>query len=240
MSQNTGHAINAGNFEQLISVLVSFGISYNPTAVGLKLVGMNSKLMAANGVVGDVAAKLATQDSVDADREYLFDGLPARVTQIIGYYNSTGADPNRIEDAREFQRKILGKRATPIVPPDPNDPNPPKTISSAQTTFTQKIEHFDGLVEVVNIDSLYDPNEVELKVVTLNAFSTQLHGANTASINAGTDTATARIARDHELYDPATGLVPVALRAKEYVKALFGASSPQYNQVKGIKFRNIA
>ena len=81
MSQNTGHAINAGNFEQLISVLVSFGISYNPTAVGLKLVGMNSKLVAANGVVADVAAKLATQDSVDADREYLFDGLPAETAQ---------------------------------------------------------------------------------------------------------------------------------------------------------------
>ncbi|MGB7200743.1 MAG: hypothetical protein WBD16_00595 [Pyrinomonadaceae bacterium] len=41
------------------------------------------------------------------------------------------------------------------------------------------------------------------------------------------------------LYDLDTGLVTLAVFVKKYVKALFGAASPQYDQVSGLKFRYV-
>jgi hypothetical protein len=46
----------------------------------------------------------------------------------------------------------------------------------------------------------------------------------------------ARIARDKALYAETTGVLDVAQDVKQYVKSLFGATSPQYKQVSGLKF----
>ncbi|WP_205618080.1 hypothetical protein [Aequorivita vladivostokensis] len=48
----------------------------------------------------------------------------------------------------------------------------------------------------------------------------------------------ARLERNRILYQENTGLVDTALDIKKYVKSLFGASSPEYNQIRGIKFKN--
>jgi hypothetical protein len=39
------------------------------------------------------------------------------------------------------------------------------------------------------------------------------------------------------LYADGTGLVDLALLVKKYIKSLFGADSPQYEQISGLKFR---
>ena len=48
-----------------------------------------------------------------------------------------------------------------------------------------------------------------------------------------------RIARDVILYAKGTGLVDVAKAAKNYVKALFGASGTQFKQVQPLEFKTI-
>ena len=50
--------------------------------------------------------------------------------------------------------------------------------------------------------------------------------------------ATARQQRNELLYEPKTGMMDTALAVKDYVKAVFGAASPQYKEVKHIQFRN--
>jgi hypothetical protein len=235
---DTGDATNIANFQQLISIFTGMGAAYNPSNVNLKLAGLNAKLTAANAALDDLVTKRAAEDSAGADRETLFGSLRPRITQAVGYYASTGTDKNRIDDAKEFKRKIDGQRAKPVTPPDPNDPNAPKTISAAQTSYVQLVEHLDGLIEVFNTDSLYDPNETAIKTTTLTAYSTQLHAANAAVIDAANATAASRITRNNEIYHPDNGLVATARLAKEYIKALFGASSQEYKQVKGIPFRD--
>ena len=56
-------------------------------------------------------------------------------------------------------------------------------------------------------------------------------------INAEVVYSNARISRNSVLYAENTGLVEIALEVKKYVKAIFGATSPQYKQVSGIKFK---
>jgi hypothetical protein len=92
------------------------------------------------------------------------------------------------------------------------------------------------LVQTLTSETLYKPNEVELQVATLNTTLTDLKTKNKAVITAAAAASNARIARDKVLYTEGVGLYDVALAVKTYVKSLFGATSPQYKQVSGIKF----
>jgi hypothetical protein len=50
---------------------------------------------------------------------------------------------------------------------------------------------------------------------------------------------TSRIERNQFFNAPATGFVDTYLAVKNAVKAIFGASSPQYQQVSSLTFRRI-
>ena len=47
------------------------------------------------------------------------------------------------------------------------------------------------------------------------------------------------IARNKRLYDPQTGLVERAQVVKNYVKSIFGASSPEYKLINKLRFKVI-
>jgi len=62
---------------------------------------------------------------------------------------------------------------------------------------------------------------------------------NNAVATAYTGVSNSRIARDKTLYKLDTGLTDTAAEVKKYVKAIFGASSPEFAQVKGIQFKKV-
>ena len=80
------------------------------------------------------------------------------------------------------------------------------------------------------------PNEAELKVATLTTLYNDLKTKNTAVITATAPLSNARISRNDVLYKANTGIYDIAIDTKTYIKSLFGATSPQYSQVKGLKF----
>jgi 3-dehydroquinate synthase class II len=98
------------------------------------------------------------------------------------------------------------------------------------------IDHFAQLIATLTAEPKYLPNENELKVATLSTLLADLRAKNTAVITATTALSNARIARDKALYGETTGLLDVAQDIKQYVKSLFGATSPQYRQISGLKF----
>ena len=55
-------------------------------------------------------------------------------------------------------------------------------------------------------------------------------------INAEVVYSNARISRDNLLYSKDSGLVDVAMDVKNYVKSIFGATSPEYANVSDIEF----
>lgn len=57
-----------------------------------------------------------------------------------------------------------------------------------------------------------------------------------AVINAETPLSTARIARNEVLYKQNTGIVDITVDVKNYVKSVFGATSPQYKLISNLKF----
>ncbi|PIX13311.1 MAG: hypothetical protein COZ74_06940, partial [Flavobacteriaceae bacterium CG_4_8_14_3_um_filter_31_8] len=104
-------------------------------------------------------------------------------------------------------------------------------------SFDQLIQHLAGLAAVLAAEPSYTPNETELQIATVQAKIAELTEKNTAVSTAYTNVSNARIARNEILYNPTTGLVETAKDVKNYIKAIFGASSPQFGQVKGISFK---
>jgi hypothetical protein len=233
-TSETGHAKNVANFQTIITYVTGYGATYNPTNPNIQLPQLQLKHTAANTAVNDVNAEVASQTNLINLRQMKFDPLSKLATRIINALDASGVAPQVVADARTLVNALTGKRKSPK--PDPADPNAPATASASHMSFDMRLDNFNKLIELLSTQPLYAPNETELRTTSLTTlYDTMLNANNDVKV-ADTKTSNARILRNEELYHPETGLVNTALDVKKYIKALFGADSPQYKQVSAIKF----
>lgn len=246
-TSETGNAKNVANFENLIAFCVAYGATYNPSKANLQLASLQTQLLSCRANIGAVtSASVAYNNAVNA-RAQAFADLAKLATRLINALDATDASKETVKNARSLVAKVQGRGGAKLTKADAGkaaavsaeDPvtDTPKTISTSQQSYTNKIEHFSGMVETLSAEPSYLPNEPELQVSGLNALLTNLRNVNTGVINAYTTWSNARISRDQSLYNPANGLVQVAKEVKMYVKSIFGATSPQFAQVSGISFK---
>ena len=235
-TSETGHAKNVANFEDFISFVTAYGATYNPSKASIKLANLNTIFTQAKADIVNVMSKTVTFNNTSNVRATLFEPLQRLSTRLVQALSSTDATKELIKDAKTVNRKLQGKRAKATeTPTDPNAPAP-NTISASQQSYDQLIEHFGKLIEVLKSEPTYIPNEADLKIVALTAQLTALKTANTNVTNAYTAISNARITRDKTLYKEKTGLYDVTLDVKNYVKSLYGITSPEFKQLSKIKF----
>ena len=251
-SSETGHAKNVANFEDLISFCTGYGLTYNPSKATIKLLALGT--LRTDAKLKLVAVTTASTKFINMTnaRQIIFSPIKSLATRIVNALANTDASTEMIDDAKTINRKIQGRRkggdATPPPPaPTPGTPPPEgvtpgddKQISVSQQSFDSLIENFKKLVALVGSEPTYTPNEIELQIVTLNTLVTNPEAGNTDVINSITALSNSRIARNKTLYQPKTGLYDVAQDVKKYVKSVFGATSPEYKQVSGIKFTDLS
>ena len=235
-TSETGHAKNVANFQDLISFVTGYGATYNPTKVTLKLSQLTTLLSSSQTSLADVVTKNTAYNNKVNERVIAFKDLKSLATRLVNALQTTDATAEKIADAKGFNKKLQGVRAKAITTaPDPNAPAP-ATISTSQQSYDQQIQHFAGLISVLQSEGSYTPNENDLKIVTLTAKQADLTAKNNAVATAYTNVSNSRISRDTTLYGTTTGLFDIAAEVKKYVKSIFGATSPQFAQVKGIEF----
>lgn len=236
-TSEVGHAKNVANFQDLIAFCVGYGTAYNPSKDSLKIPQLNTLFTTAQGNLANVTTKNTEYSNAVNQRIEAFQDLRPLSTRLVNALEATNATKEKIDDAKGFNRKIQGQRASKKEEPvDPNEPAP-KTISSSQQSYDQLIQHFDGLISVLESESSYTPNETYLQIVTLKTKSQDLKDNNEAVATAYTNISNARIERNKTLYNDDIGLVDTASEVKKYVKSVFGATSPEFGQIKGIKFK---
>lgn len=237
----TGHAKNIANFGTLISFVQAYGAAYDPSNASIEVTALEDKLAAAEAKIDGVSAAVAPWKTKVNDRETEFEGLRKLVTRVVNSFAASGAEKNSIDDVKAIKRKIDGARAKALPQDDPETPeNEAQGNSVSQKSYTQTVEHFDALIDFLTTNNtLYNPNENDLKLTTLTSRSTALKAANTAVMSAATPLSNARLDRDVELYNETSGLVDTAALVKKYVKSLYGADSPQFKQISGLEFRKV-
>jgi len=105
-------------------------------------------------------------------------------------------------------------------------------------SFDSRLDNLDKLIKLLESIPVYKPNEADLNVTGLTALITDLIAKNSEVIATTTLLSNARISRDAILYKADSGMVDVALAVKNYVKSLYGSTSPQYKQVSVLEFRD--
>ena len=236
-TSETGHAKNVANFQDLIEFVTGYGATYNPSKASLKLPQLIALKASAEGNLTDVITKNTNYNNKVNERITAFSGLKAYSTRLVNALQTTDATSETVGNAKTFNRKLQGKKASASqTPTDPNTPAP-TTISTSQQSYDQLIQHLAGLNSVLDAETSYTPNEIDLQTATIQTKIADLNAKNTAVATAYTSISNSRIARNETLYSATTGLVETANEVKKYVKSVFGASSPQFAQVKGIEFK---
>ncbi len=240
-TSETGHARNVSNFEALISFCTAYGTTYNPSKTTIKLAALNTLLASAKTTLTAVNTALPPYNNAVNAREIAFAPLSKLVTRIINALASSNVTKQVVEDAKSIARKIQGKRAGEKLPEIPDDPTTPedesqKSSSVSQMSFDNRVENFEKLIQLLSAQTGYAPNENDLKVTALTTLLADLRTKNTATLTSLAPLSNARIARNTLLYTTSTSLINIALDVKKYIKSLYGATSPQYKQISGLKF----
>ena len=238
-TSEVGHAKNVANFQDLIEFVTGYGATYNPSKNALKLPQLIALKASADATLADVITKNTNYNNKVNERITAFSGLKSLSTRLVNALQTTDATAETIGNAKTFNRKMQGKKASSSqTPTDPNTPAP-NTISTSQQSYDQLIQHLAGLTSVLEAETSYTPNETALQVATLQIKIADLTTKNTAVATAYASISNSRIARNETLYSSSIGLVETANEVKKYIKSVFGASSPQFAQVKGIQFKVI-
>ena len=203
----------------------------------MQLTELNTLLATAQTELANVTTAKNAFDTVTGDRQLTFEPLKPLATKVFNYLSVTDATSETIADAKTINNKLQGKRTgTTAENPPTEGENQNNTVSVSRQSYDMLTENFSALIDLVSSVPSYTPNETELTTTSLTAYLGELQTANTNVINAEVAYSNARISRNSVLYSENTGLVDIASDVKKYVKAIFGATSPQYKQISGIKF----
>ena len=236
-TSEVGHAKNVANFQDLITYCTGYGATYNPPKPALQLASLNTLLASAQTELSNVTTAKNNFDTATGDRQVAFENLKPLATKIFNFLAVTDATEQTIADAKTINNKLQGRRSgTPIETPIPDGGTVPNTVSVSRQSYDMLTENFSSLIDLVSSIPSYTPNETELTTASLTTFRDNLQTANTNVINTEVAYSNTRISRDNVLYAEGTGLVDIASNVKKYAKAIFGATSPEYKQVSGIKF----
>lgn len=238
-TSETGHTKNVSNFETLITSCAGFGITYDPSNPEILINELITLHSVSKLSLKTVKTTQAPFDDVEGKRKTIFKPLKPLSTKILGALRGVNAPATVVADAETINRKIQGKRADNTSNKTPTGETPKDKISVSQQSYDLQIDHFDKLIQLVTIEPKYIPNETPVKVVTLNDYKTKLENISTAAKNKYVPYSNALIARDKKLYNPVTGLVERTQLVKNYVKSIFGASSPEYKLINKLRFKTI-
>jgi len=245
-TSETGHAQNVANLETLIVYCTSYGAKYNPVKITLQLSSLNALLASARLSLQTVKAAKAVCDNATNVREVLFRRVKPLATKIVNALAASDALRENVDDAKSVNMKIQGRRVAAIKKPAATASTATaeavpevKTSSVSQQSFNKQIDNFEHLVHTLTIEMNYTPNEEELQVPSLNKFLLDLKSRNSDVINAESNLSNSRISRNTLMYKAHTGLCDICQDVKNYVKSVFGATSPQFKQVSELKFTKI-
>lgn len=234
----SGHAKMISNFRTLINNITVFGNSYNPSNANIQLLQLESLLASVENHLADLIAANAIYKQKVVDKGNAFQDLKKLSTRIINTLQSSNVDVKTIENAKFFNRKIQGQRASnkPIALGE-EETNIPRTISTSQLSASQLIQHLSGLISILETEPNYAPNEIDLQIPTLQAKRNSLLDSINAIDIAYANATNKRITRNNILYNNDICVHKSALEAKSYIKALFGVQSKEYKSISKLSFR---
>lgn len=244
-SSEAGHISNLNNFDRLLTVIASRSDHYRPSRASLSLEALqNLHTAAKNAFVQLKKADSEYATAIDV-RKNGYSTLGPYITRIINALIASDSSEEADRSAKILVRKLRGQRVSAFYTDAEkaaleSEGKSSRQHSSSQMDFNSRLDNFDKLVCLLAVIPEYNPNEDDLKVGALKAYYHDLYAKNLAVIEAASRKANAHTNRFDILYKPLSGMVPLALDAKTYIKSIEGSSGLFYKLVSKIKFTNLS
>ncbi len=246
----TGHAKNVANLGKFNQLIATFGSNFNPSNPAISATALQTLHANAGAQITAFNVAFANWKNATNNRELAFEPLGKMATQILGALQSLPLPTQTIDDFEVLVKKFRSrtkkssktKAADPTSGQDeqvaalPTDPAEPKSISTSQQSFDNKLQHFEKMVLILQNIPSYAPNETAFQVATLQAQQAALHALNDAANTSYTALRFARTNRNAFFYGNNTGLLDLLKNAKAYIKSIYGASSPQFRSANDLRF----
>jgi hypothetical protein len=227
------HVKQVATFEKLLGFCNAHGAMFNPGKAALQRTALSALLTSAQQSLEAVhTARTTLANAVDV-RNDTFNKLPVLMTRIVNALAAGGATNASIEEAYRFVKKFYRRKK--VKASAAAEGVPVQSRSTSQLGFDSRVDHLEGLVKLVSMDSTYNPNEPDLQVPSLQQHVNYLRGLNTAVMNAQVQLSNVRVARNAVLYE-GTGIRGIAKAIKQYVKSAFGYKSDAFRQISSLSF----
>ena len=231
----TGHAKNIANLNKINEIIGGFGTDYNPSNTLYKLTNMQTLYTTCEGLQEDANTETGIFKPIVNARKIEFNPVKRTMRRVRSSAKVSGASTQSVADVNTIVTKILGERAS-LAKATANDP---AGTSASQQGFDNIANNVQALVKLLSKEPLYAPNEADLKISALSAKYTALVTANKAVAKGEVPYKKAITKRNKALYTDTTGLVDVGQGSKDYIRSVFGLSSPEFKLVSKIKFTKL-
>ncbi|MDB5196965.1 MAG: hypothetical protein JWP88_1336 [Flaviaesturariibacter sp.] len=238
-STETGHAVNLGQLDRLTTVVRGFGTAYAPNRDEIKLTNLDAYKARCDAALGDVNTVEAAFHAAVNDRRETFDRLKPLCTRIVGAYEDSNASAADVTDVRSLNKKLQGQRVSQPKLPKAGE-EAVATNSASQQGYTNLAAHFDRLLTHCEANTGYTGGVPELELPALRLLHTRLVNLNKSVDATATAITGARKKRDNIFYADGVSMVEIGERVRSYVRKQFTGDSPEFAQLKGIKFRDLA
>lgn len=234
-TSEVGHVKNVANLKVMIKA-VSLFTNYNPVNPKITVAELQNKYDESKAQLKNVDQKQALDNDAVNQRQYAFQKLEKLTTRVINSAEVITEDKKLMDDIDTFVDKIRGVLATPQTDDDQEGQETAEVRSNSQQSYDNLAAHFGKILEHLEITPAYVPNETDITLQVLKAYLEELLQHN--EITAGTLNAlkAARRDRDKVMYNDDEGLYQRTLTVKKYIKSLFGANTPESDQISGIEF----
>ena len=231
------HVKTAAALEEFLGFCSGYGGSYNPGLPNLKLSALNELAIKARQALEEVNAAKSVWNNATNHREIVFAGLPKLVSSITFTLAASGASEQTMKDARVLLRQMTSRRKSrDPIPSGEGVVQSEKGRPFSQRGFESMTNHFAQLVQLVSMETLYQPTEYHLSVVGLLKHVSKLRSHNVTVKETRVRLSHARLHLYQIYYGDVNSVVVAARSAKKYIRAIFGLNSNEYHQVKKFIF----
>lgn len=227
----TGHAKNAYNFQSLIAFCHGQGNRYNPSNNRLKMDQLQLLGVSAFEKLHQVQIKKEAFNGYTNKRRKAFEDIKPFATKIINAFAASGVEKTILEEAKAINKRLQGVMLKGIPATNSNE------TCASQQSYDRKIEHFAALITLLENNPVYNPNEEELKITTLQSKLNCLQTHNEELFQSYRQYSQALQERNQLLYHPQNGLLQTVKEVKQYVKSVYGANSTQYHLISQLQFK---
>ncbi len=241
-SQEKGVLNFLAEFSKMNTTLTGFGITFNPPEK-LRLSNLQDSLSRATGLISELNVAYSANKNAISVRSAAYKTLPSLVTRVVNFFAITSADSALKANVKSAAAKLhpsskkskSTQQATSTMTMDENGTTEtPKTHSTAQTGYDNKLGHLRLIIALVSTESTYSPAETEITIASLNSFASELEHCNQLVVETQSRLYSLRKQRNELLYGKKNSLAVLGREVKQYVKAAYSANSKEAKAINSI------